>query len=300
MASPPSNAAKADGEEPVVHQAEQAKPEKKAAPEAAPPTVEERDASRDDFERTQSRCDTLQLEPPDAVGNKGAGMAVKQGRMALLQGNVKVAERRYCQAVQLAPSGPMYEQLAKFYIEHGAAAQGIHWAERALDKRPGSLEAQLLKVDAQIAEGASEEARADLYAVLKISDQPSVRKDRVRLHYSRLGATTLRGSDTGQAARFYRRAVMVDPSHPEPHVGLARALLMGEDAKGALEAATLAVENSKRFKPTTRASFILVKGDAHARLGDQQAAAEAWSQALSLDPMNRAARERLSRVTSAK
>jgi tetratricopeptide (TPR) repeat protein len=298
LAAPARAASRA---QPAAHGKTQAKPrtlEEPAEPAAGATTKGEPNSER--LDPAQTACDGLDLEASSSEGERGAGLAVKQGRLALLRGNVKLAERRYCQAVRLAPSGPMYEQLAKFYIEHGDARQGQYWAERALEKRSGSLEAQLLSVDARIAQGATDEARADLYAVLKISDRPSVRKDRVRLHYSRLGATTLRGSDAGQSARFYRRAIMVDPAHPEPHAGLAHALLLQDDAKGALAAATHAVENSKRFPPARRATFQLVLGDAHDRLGDRQSAAEAWSQALSLDPANRGARERLSRVTSAK
>lgn len=291
----------------IAHAVEQV-PAKPPVDEPSAPVVEKREANAaptveaephaadaEGKDQKGSHCDSLSLDPPTVGGERGAGISVKQGRQALMAGNVKLAERHYCQAVVLAPSGPMYEQLAKFYIEHGDAKQGTYWANRALERRPGSLEARLLKIDASIAEGPAVGAQEELFGVLSISEKPSARKDRVRINYTTLGAKTLRGSDAGQAARFYRRAILVDPKHPEAHAGLARTLLMQDDPDGALVSANRAIAYSKRFKPKTRASYYLVQGDAYERLGDTKAAAEAWSQALSLDARNQGARERLTR-----
>jgi tetratricopeptide (TPR) repeat protein len=181
--------------------------------------------------------------------------------------------------------------LAKFYVEHGDARQAVYWAERALSERPASLHGRLLEADALAAVGgASEKASASLHETLGLTPGPTAKRERVTARYISLGQRAARGGDEGQAARFFRRALLLDATAGPAHAGLARALLVRKEFPSALAAAQRAVQHAGEV-----ADYHVLLGDALWGQGKTDEARAAWSRALELDPKSRGARRRLAR-----
>lgn len=106
--------------------------------------------------------------------------------------------------------------------------------------------------------------------------------------YTNAGDRTLNGGDVGQAARFYRRSLLLDSAQGGANAGMARILLRQNDAPGALRHVERAIASSPK-----KASYYLLRGDVFKALGEDDQARTSWQRALTLDPRSTGAKQRL-------
>lgn len=125
-----------------------------------------------------TRCDTVKLARVDQPGPRQAMREIYRGRRALVAGELKVAEQAFCTAAAIDPSGPMLQQLTKFYIERNDAGEALLWANRALEAMPTNTHAKLFRVDALALSGDETAARE----LLRVGPTRHGRSERPRGH----------------------------------------------------------------------------------------------------------------------
>lgn len=106
----------------------------------------------------------------------------------------------------------------------------------------------------------------------------------------RAGDEAAEAHDHGRALDLYQQAIALDGHHPYAFAGAARASLELGRTSDAVRFAERAVANRRR-----RASFRVLLGDALSAAGNAERARAEWEEALSIDPDDAAARERLGR-----
>jgi Tfp pilus assembly protein PilF len=98
----------------------------------------------------------------------------------------------------------------------------------------------------------------------------------------------IRGGQLPLATATLDRAWELDPKNPQAMAGYAALYLAQKDGERAVIWAKKAVRKRPR-----RAEYHVLYGDALQLQGDAKGAAKAWRKALSVDPGNRTARNRL-------
>lgn len=197
---------------------------------------------------------------------------VNRGRQARALGELDEAAEAFEQATELGPGrADGWLGLGLSALDRGDPPQARPALERASELAPASVDASLALADLLAAEGRLDEA-ADAYR-LALRDN---------LHHAagwvKLGNVLFALGEKADAAFAHRRALERDPSLAAAHNGLGAALIGTDDE--AAQAALRRAAELDRADPHPLMNLALIAE----RLGDRDAARDAWQQAAERAP----------------
>lgn len=224
----------------------------------------------------------------------GVGAEIPNARRALIRGDLDEAERWSCVAVRRYPEeAATHVGLVKLFLLRREPAVATHFAERAVERHPGSLELLGLLGDARALAGRTEGARDALTRAAKIDATDAAKVDLLERRYRAFADGALGERRYAEAERFYRRAAALRPDAIGPAIGIARALTAQDRREDALAAAEVAV----KLAPQAAEAQVAL-GDIRLRFGDRDGARQAFERALSLDAASAAALARLRKLNA--
>ncbi len=247
-------------------------------------------------------------DPPDATAaariaacaklgeetHGGVGAEIPNARRALVRGDLDEAERWSCVAARRYPEeAATHVGLVKLFLLRREPAVATHFAERAVEKHPGSLELLALLGDALALAGRTEGAREALTRAAKIDAADAAQVALLERRYRAFADGALGERRYTEAERLYRRAAVLRPDAIAPTIGVARALA----AQGRREDALAAAEATVKLDPKAAEAQVAL-GDVRLRFGDRDGARQAFERALFLDAASAAALARLRKLNA--
>lgn len=172
-------------------------------------------------------CDELLKEQAPMGGPAAAAAyeAMVRGRRALVRGDVDEAQRAYCYSVRTDPGNATAQvELARLLLVRRDGNAGLRQVEVALALDSGSRVVKGLLGDALARLGRYDGARRAWFEEAQLTAQ-SERSRRALLTTLMRAARRHRGRHAwGEAERFFRRVVVLEPSNIEASLGIAQAL----------------------------------------------------------------------------
>jgi tetratricopeptide (TPR) repeat protein/DNA-binding NarL/FixJ family response regulator len=266
------------------------KPIETAAPAVAVVPPREPDGSG----RTVEDCTTLLAgNPPQEGYYPGAAQEQSRiGRAMIVQGDLKEARAAYCRAVHWDPKNvEIALQLAQVFLLERDGAKALEFAERAAAIDPSLMRVQEVLGDSYARVGAHQDARRAWFAAAMLDSTSAEATRRLVSREMRQADLAFRRKNLVIAAKFFRRAAVLEPASTTSMVGLAYVLVQLDDPAGAAYWARRAVKATPR-----NASARLALGDALNAGKDTRAAIVEWREASLLDPGNAEALKRLRRA----
>ncbi len=260
---------------------------------AAPAPIEPTVSGVDESGTRAPSCEEL-LDGQTMPDGDFPGAAYEQQRMAekaLVRGNVEEAQTCYCKAVAWNKANvARYIDIAQLMLIRRDGARTAEWAKRALEVQPGNTRAYGLLGDGLARIGDVKGATQAWFTSVGAVDPTSTQQqDFVQKALQEALLSNLK-RDWARAERFYRRAILVDPSNLKAALGLAASLVrLGEPKPGVRWA-----QRALSIDPRNSMARVVL-GDARLTMGNQGAAEEQWREALVLDPNNGEAKLRLAR-----
>jgi tetratricopeptide (TPR) repeat protein len=236
-------------------------------------------------------CDALLAAdpPPEGYYPGAAYQQTREGRLAVVRGNLQAAQAAFCKAERWDRENPaMPTQLAHVFLLRRDGAQVVKWARRALELDADIAKAKELLGDGLGRLGKSAEARRYWYEAAGLNPMLPEEVRGLLTRELRQAEQAQKSKDFIAAERFFRRAALLAPENVAGLVGLAATLVRLGDAQAAALWGRRAVEVAPR-NVEARVAF----GDALARSGEPKLARAEWREASLLDPTHRGARKRL-------
>lgn len=217
-----------------------------------------------------------------------ASLAWKDAREAIVKGNLALAERKMCEAVQLHKESAALEGLAMLYLTERAPKRALGYLERAEATRPETMELINLRGDILSQLGDAEGALAAWLKALKLEPDETARRRAAAREFDKQGQGHLRRGAVPQAERWFRRAAALDPTNILALNGLAEAFLQTERFAQAETMARRALDISE-YNPQAH----VVLGDVARQAGDLAAAKASYERALQVRSDHWVAKARL-------
>jgi tetratricopeptide (TPR) repeat protein len=193
-----------------------------AAPAPAPPPPKV-DAEASYFvvgpELSVATCETL--AGPSNEPATSAPIYLKQGRKALVSGEMDKALGFLCRAAILDSSPVPAESVAQLYLARRSHTQAERWAKVALDREPGRRTVLELIADIEVDRGNVELALARLLESMKLTESDMLKRAAVSRNLIKESRVVEKAGDRARAGRLLRRAYLLDPKSAEPSVRLA-------------------------------------------------------------------------------
>jgi serine/threonine protein kinase/tetratricopeptide (TPR) repeat protein len=214
---------------------------------------------------------------------------VKAARRKLGTGDAVAAHELACSAIAHSPRNPTAQRtLAEIALSLGDPAQAKTAVERALAQTPKDKGLIAMRGDVLAVMGDIAGSRAIWLSNAVAKGNKVARTKKLVLAYRKAGEKALGASDWGEAAAYFRRAVVLTHGAFVPSLGLSEALLGLNHSRAALVWAERAAQ---AFPKDSRIQVLF--GDALHENGQSDKARDAWQTALTVEPSNRVAARRL-------
>lgn len=186
-------------------------------------------------------------------------------------------------ALKAQGQSPAAKLLARVYLEERTPEKAVDLLESYLRTAPGDPQALTLLASIHIAQGRGARASNLLRDAMRVNDAPA-------FHLA-LGMSQLKAHRPADALASFESAYKRDPRQLYAGVALASMYLRERQGKKAVAIAETLVKQAP-----TNAALQVLRGQAHAQLGDFRHARLAFETALTLDPSYREAALGLTRV----
>jgi len=207
----------------------------------------------------------------------------------LAAGDAAAAYELACGAATQQPNNVAAQRLlAELALELGDPAQAKAAVDKALARAPKDKSLLALRGDALAMMGDMNASRAAWLRTAPARGSKAARTKKLISASKKLGDKALAASSYGQAAAFYRRAVVLSRGVYPQSFGLSEALL----GMGRTQAALLWAERAAQALPKDSRWQVLF-GDALYQNGQNDRARGAWKAALDAQPQNRTAARRV-------
>jgi serine/threonine protein kinase/tetratricopeptide (TPR) repeat protein len=214
---------------------------------------------------------------------------VKAARRKLATGDAMAAHELACSAVAHSPRNPAAQRtLAELALALGDPALAKTAVERALAQTPKDKGLIAMRGDVLAVMGDIVGSRSVWLSNAVARGNKTARTKKLVLAYRKAGDKALAASDWGEAAAYFRRAVVLTHGAFAPSLGLSEALLGLNHSRAALVWAERAAQ---AFPKDSRIQVLF--GDALYENGQGDKARDAWQTALTVEPSNRLAARRL-------
>jgi tetratricopeptide (TPR) repeat protein len=218
-----------------------------------------------------------------------ARQQLDQAQQKLATGDAAAAYDLACGAVSQQPNNVVAQRLlAELALELGDPAQAKAAIDKALARTPKDKGLLALRGDVLAMMGDMNASRAAWLRTAPARGTKAARTKKLIAASKKLGDKALAASRYGQAAAFYRRAVILSRGAYPQSFGLSEALL----GMGRTQAALLWAERAAQALPKDSRWQVLF-GDALYQNGQNERARGAWKAALDAQPGNRAAARRV-------
>jgi tetratricopeptide (TPR) repeat protein len=207
----------------------------------------------------------------------------------LAAGDAAAAYELACEAATQQPSNVAAQRLlAELALELGDPARAKAAVDKALARTPKDKALIALRGDVLAMMGDMPASRAAWLRAAPPRGTKAARTKKLIAASKKLGDKALAASSYGQAAAFYRRAVVLSRGAYTQSFGLSEALL----GLGRTQAALLWAERAAQALPKDSRWQVLF-GDALYDTGQTDRARGAWKAALDAQPSNRTAARRV-------
>jgi Tfp pilus assembly protein PilF len=150
--------------------------------------------------------------------------AVKRGRLGLVHGQLRRAQREFCRAVASDPTNASAQkELAELLLFLKDGNAGLARVRTALEIDPENRDLQGLHGDALARLGRYVEARQAWLGEARLKDGSEANRRLVK-RFLRTARGFRFAHAWAEAERLYRRVAVIEPSNTEASLGLAQAL----------------------------------------------------------------------------
>jgi hypothetical protein len=199
--------------------------EKKAEAPPAPPKATEKPVTSEASyfvlgpEVDSPSCETL--AGPSNEPASSAPIYLRQGRKALVAGDVEKALAFLCRAAILESSPVPAESVAGLYLARRNHTQAEHWANVALTRERGRRTALELLADIEVDRGNIDIALARLLESMRLTEADMLKRAAVARNLIKESRVLEKAGDRPRAGRLLKRAYLLEPGNAENSTRLA-------------------------------------------------------------------------------
>ncbi len=224
---------------------------------------------------------SAKLEPGDSAQGFRARLLAVQAKLAASAGDYSGAVQRFDQALEYLPDDvEIATARIRALLKSGQTGKATTDVVTLAASRPKDIELQLLEAEVQIEAGEGDRATAAIGKVEKaLAEDPRIPYLQAEIHAMR--------AEVEEAQPLYAASRKLDPKFYDASIGEARMLADARkmaDALGVFDTARKAAADAGDHKEAAR--ILVAKADALLKDGQQRAAFEAASQAITEDPTN--------------